>query len=512
MPERGVVQTGSGQVRGVLNNGVWSFKGVPYAASPEGPRRFGAPEPAESWDGVRPATAYGPSVPQRPMRGLVADMFPMNPVQGFDALHLNVWTPDPSAKGLPVLVWIHGGGFRSGSGNDELYDGSAFAGDGVVTVTINYRLGVEGFLYLGDRAPDPAVTGAMGIADQVAALRWVQENISGFGGDPSNVTIAGESAGAMSVATLLAVPSADGLFQRAICQSGGADKVNGIAESSRITTRLLEKLGATGDDLTPLFDASAEDLLVVQDAMAAELASGEFVHLYGVPATLATIAFLPTSGTDLIPEEPLTGLARRSTTVDLLVGENADECSIFLAGVPDDIVASMGRAKLATWLGEGESARILAHLGEALPDSAERDRWIWLESERQFWSPVRRLALTNAARGGRTYKYRFDWASDLHDGLGAHHVIELPFVFGTGSTRQAKAIARNLPENLVHAVRTAWVDFIHGRVPRLPDGVLWPAYTSESQMRVRLAEERISTVPDIDELGLDEAVTLERIS
>src|SRR4051795_4741529 len=209
-----IVRTRHGALQGRTADGVTAFKGVPYAAAPFGPRRFAGPEPSPSWDGVRDALAFGPTAPHPGYAPPYADLLPDPVLPGEDCLNLNVWTPDAGAAGLPVMVWIHGGAFVNGSGAVPTYDGSAFARDGVVLVTINYRLGVDGFLQFPDDGP-----ANRGLLDQVAALRWVQDNIAAFGGDPARVTVGGESAGAMSVGCLLAMPSAEGLFAQAVLQS-----------------------------------------------------------------------------------------------------------------------------------------------------------------------------------------------------------------------------------------------------------------------------------------------------
>ena len=214
-----VVRTSQGAVRGRTAEGVAIFKGIPYAAPPSGANRFRPPQPAEPWDGVRDALNYGPTVTKPPYFPPFDVLLPEPAIAGEDCLNLNIWTPDPGKAGLPVMVWIHGGAFSNGTGAIATYDGSRFARDGVVCVTINYRLGVDGFLFLGDGNAN------LGLLDQVAALSWVQENIAAFGGDPDNVTIFGESAGGMSVGTLLSMPRARGLFRRAIAQSGAGHHV-----------------------------------------------------------------------------------------------------------------------------------------------------------------------------------------------------------------------------------------------------------------------------------------------
>jgi para-nitrobenzyl esterase len=207
-----VIKTACGAVRGSVADGVSAFMGIPYAAPPFGANRLRAPRPVEPWSGVRDALTYGAKPPQLtyppPWDMLIPERGPL----GDDCLNLNIWTPDPGSAGLPVMVWIPGGMFEAGSGAS--YDGSRFARDGIVCVTINYRVGAEGFLYLGDGNAN------RGLLDQVAALEWVRDNIAAFGGDPGNLTIFGQSAGAMSVGTLLSLPRAEGLFRRAIAQSG----------------------------------------------------------------------------------------------------------------------------------------------------------------------------------------------------------------------------------------------------------------------------------------------------
>ena len=202
-----VVRLRDGMVRGRVESGVAAFLGIPYAAPPFGPNRMLPPQPVPAWAGERDATSFGPTVPKGDYPPQYAPLFPEVVIPGEECLNLNVWTPAAGASGLPVLVWIHGGSFMNGSGSVGAYDGAAFARDGVVCVTINYRLAAEGFLFLGDGIAN------LGLLDQVAALRWVQENIAAFGGDPGRVTVAGESAGAMSVTTLLSMPLASGLVR-----------------------------------------------------------------------------------------------------------------------------------------------------------------------------------------------------------------------------------------------------------------------------------------------------------
>src|SRR6266566_7898000 len=209
-----VVRLQHGMVRGRVESGVAAFLGIPYAAPPFGPNRMLPPQPVVAWAGERDATSFGPTVPKGDYPPQYQPLFPEEVILGEDCLNLNVWTPADGAGGLPVLVWIHGGSFMNGSGSVGAYDGAAFARDGVVCVTINYRLAAEGFLFLGDGIAN------LGLLDQVAALRWVQQNIAAFGGDPGRVTIAGESAGSIAVSAQMASPLSKDLIAGAIGESG----------------------------------------------------------------------------------------------------------------------------------------------------------------------------------------------------------------------------------------------------------------------------------------------------
>src|SRR5512134_359192 len=233
-----VVETARGKLRGRFSDGVATFKGVPYAAPPFGANRLRPPRPIERWDGVRDALAFGPKSPQVSYPPGIAEALAELAGTGEDCLTLNIWTPDPGAAGRPVMVWIPGGMFEfHATGASAFYDGGRFARDGVVCVTINYRVGAEGFLYLEDGDAN------LGLLDQIAALEWVQANIAAFAGDPGNVTIFGQSAGAMSIGTLLSMPRAEGLFRRAIAQSGGAHQVMPAGSAQKVGRRLAEKLG-----------------------------------------------------------------------------------------------------------------------------------------------------------------------------------------------------------------------------------------------------------------------------
>src|SRR5262249_18620958 len=227
-----------GRVRGAVDDGTPTFKATPSGAPPFGANRLGPPLPATPWHGIRDALSFGPTAPQPPYRPPFDEILHNPVLPGDDCLNLNIWTAEPGrSTRLPVMVWIHGGAFTNGSGAVPTYDGAAFARDGVVCVTINYRLGVAGFAPLAGAAPN------RGLLDQIAALEWVRDSISWFGGDPDNVTIFGESAGGMSVASLLSMPRAEGLFRRAIAQSGAGHHVISAETAGKISAMLAARLG-----------------------------------------------------------------------------------------------------------------------------------------------------------------------------------------------------------------------------------------------------------------------------
>ena len=255
------VETRSGRIRGGTAPGLHVFRGVPYARAPVGARRLRPPEPPEPWGGVRETQGAAPAAPQSP--GLVARLLGAGVDRcSEDCLYLNVWTPAADAARRPVWVWLHGGGFTTGSGSMSIYDGSHLARRGdVVVVTLNYRLGALGYLALSAAAEEEGGSlGNLGLRDQIEALRWVRDHIALFGGDPGNVTIFGESAGAMSVATLLAVPAAQGLFTRAVLQSGAGDNVHDRDIAERVAETFMKEMGLAPADLTALRGAPVENL------------------------------------------------------------------------------------------------------------------------------------------------------------------------------------------------------------------------------------------------------------
>ena len=337
------VRISSGELGGRTLDGVRRFHGIPYAAPPVGGRRFAAPVPPELWTGVREAIEGGPNAPQRirDVPGLDAKaLVGSGWVAGDDYLTLNVWRPDDDATGLPVMVFVHGGGFVLGSKDAPVQDGATFARDGVVCVAINYRLGIDGFL------PIPGVPTNLGLRDVLAALGWVQREIAAFGGDPANVTVFGESAGAMAIADLIASPLATGLFRRAIVQSGHGAMTRDVAVAQRLVAKLAKLLGVTPDRAGYASIAPGEAMLDAMEKVSLPTTRLDLRGPDGREPVFGISRFVPVHGDDVLPEPPLEALKKGvGAEVQLLIGTNAEEMNLYL--VPSGVRDKIGR--LLAW-------------------------------------------------------------------------------------------------------------------------------------------------------------------
>jgi len=460
-----------------------------------GPLRFEAPQPPESWMGIRSANAYGSSAPQigpvnRMIRGVIGAA---GSRQSQDCLYLNVWTPRSDNARRPVMVWIHGGAFILGSGSTPLYQGERLSRSGdVVVVTINYRLGALGFLdwsSVVDGADRPPSN--LGIRDQVAALEWVRDNIEGFGGDPENVTVFGESAGAMSIGTLLGVPAARGLFHKAIMQSGASHNVSSRQKSARVAERFVEALGLR----KPTPDALRE--LPVTRLMQAQAQTSVTMGLDD-----GLMAWQPCIEDDFLPEPPLTAIDRGDVAhIPIMIGTNRDEFKLFTFAdrnrMDDDQFFRRVRriARRADAVEDRLLERIMATYGPGIGqrDPGANDRWVTLQSDRIFHYPATRLADAQAIHQPKTYSYLFDWRPPLLGGaLGSCHGLEIPFVFGAmrAGVLRASLIADRGAGKLSDAMQRAWTSFARNGQPDLGRSPEWPSYEPKRHYTMCLGSRR----------------------
>lgn len=415
--------TSAGRVRGTREQGVTVFRGIPFAAPPVGGLRFAAPAPPLPWDGARDATVFGPPPPQT---GRAAT--------GTDWLTLNVWTPDPGRDAhLPVMVWIHGGAYTIGSADLPEYGGARLAAEGVVLVTANYRVAVEGFAHI-DGAPDNR-----GLLDQVAMLEWVQDNIRAFGGDPARVTVFGQSAGGGSVAALLTMPRAAGLFRRAVVQSApGTTFPPELAHDIGAAFAAELGLKATVADLA---DVDPDLLVAASDEVTAD--AGAHVDTWGLAAR-RSILFSPVVDGDVLPVSPWQ--ARHD--VDLLVGHTRDENRLFV------VFGEAGPEEIATAEELYAPGRYPATDPMRLYDQVLSD-WMF-----------RMPSLHLASRTARAHVYELTWEGTL----GACHGLDVPLVFGTLTRGQPASLIADVAaaEQVSARMRAAWVAFATGGDPGWP--------------------------------------------
>jgi len=488
-----VVRTDAGPVRGVDDGAIAMWKGVRYAAPPVGPLRWRAPVPPQPWTDPVDATTFGPVCPQ-----------PQSPIPlgvgtraDEDCLFLNIWAPTAATitEPVPVMVWVHGGAYIFGSGSQPLYDGRALAGAGVVVVTINYRMGALGFLELGGLDDQgEQFDSNCGLRDVLRALEWVRDNIAGFGGDPAQVTLFGESAGAGIITTLLTAPAAAGLFHRAIAQSSPATSVYDTARARRVAEFILQEL-----DVSP---AQARGGAVAELTAAAARA---FDH---VPNTTpGTLAFAPVVDGDLVPDYPVQ-VARdgRSHPVPLLIGTNRDEAALFrwmksplmpiapktIRAMFDEIAAEQPQLSLPSE----------AEIGSAYSGIRTRARGLHVARDVGFRMPTVWFAEGHSAVAP-VYLYRFDWTTPMLRllRLGAAHATELPYVWGNlvmGSRDITfKLGGQKIGEAVSERMRKRWTNFAAGREPTDPAGRPWPAYR-RSDRQTLVIDREDTVIEDVD--------------
>ncbi len=457
VPADPVAKTATGLVRGFVEEDTAVFLGIPFAAPPFGERRFLPPEPAQSWDGTRDALAFGPTAPQRDP---VATIIPEPVERGDDCLNLNIYTPDIGDARLPVLVYIHGGGWVSGCNRSPWYRGTRFARDGVVVVTVGYRLGVEGFLDIDGAPPNRAVL------DWLSALEWVQDNIAAFGGDPYKITIGGQSAGSAACITLLVDPKARGLFRGVIAMSGTSDTRMARSASAELAEKIAAHLGVrpTREELAAF---SPDELIDAHASVAANPFTAQALTSAFDPRLPG---LRPYVDGEIIPEHPYKTIASGAGgDVALLAGSTAEELNGLLRMQRATFTDAATKGLAAMGL-EGERLeRYLAHVGT----TDVVDAFAQAVTDRSFRAPLAHMLDDRAAIGASTYGYQFTWCSPLFDGaVGSAHCLDIPFAFDNLDAERVAdgLIGPNPPQELADEMHRAWVGFISDGDPG------WHAY------------------------------------
>jgi len=496
MSERGqaIVATKSGKLEGSFDDGLYVFKGVPFAEPPVGKLRWLPPQPVKKWSGVRPARKYGAMAPQNAMP------IPMPNAPAFgttdqdeDCLTLNIWTPGLDDARRPVLFWIHGGAFIIGSGCESFLDFGTLPRRGdIVLVSINYRLGAFGFLNLkevtGGKIPS---TGSEGLLDQVTALDWVVENIAAFGGDPANITVSGFSAGGMSTGDLLGMPLAHGKFQKAINRSGSANVVGTVASAVKISEKLLAILNLTGRDVDALRRLTTKQLLDAQQALQIKLRESE----------QRLTPFQPVVDGKVLPEWPLAAIKKGSAAnIPVIAGTSLDELKMSIT--MDPATRNLDEAglvkRLNDLLGEKLAAKMITTYRAALKKRGIEPRPAQIlgsvNTDYLFRIPTLRLIELQRDNGAPAYNYLFTLRSPAMGGvLGAMHGLDNPFLFGCLD----KEISGNGPEEqaLATKIQDSTIAFLRTGDPSCQSIGKWPVYGKERLMMVLDKQTRVEAAP-----------------
>ena len=491
--EHAIVETSAGKVRGVVVDGMKVFKGIPYGASTSGKNRFIPPVRPAAWTETRDALAFGPTAPQTADNsGTTAAGSPTQ--QSEDCLVLNVYTPGLSdGRKRPVMVWLHGGGFSSGSGSGRILDGTALAHTrDVVVVTINHRLNVFGYTYLGEAmGSDFAPSSSVGLLDIVAALEWVRDNIVGFGGDPNLVTIFGQSGGGRKVATLMSMPSARGLFHRAIIESGAVLRLTTHEDAVRYTDLLLDELGLKAGQARELQSLPMARLLEANAAVQKKITLRE-------PGGSANS---PMVDGKVIPDHPWDPKGPAlSANVPLLIGYARTEETLYDRPTPDKLVLDEAglRERASKRLG-GDPTRAIEAFRKAHPEATPWDLWILIATDHPRGTYARELAKRKAdQRAAPVFMYRYDWETPEGGGhMRSPHTIEIQFVFN--NIKIAGALISKMPEAyaLADTTSAAWTAFARIGDPNTPKLPKWPAYSATTRDTMLFNNEcRVESDPD----------------
>jgi para-nitrobenzyl esterase len=470
-----IVRTSNGPVRGRVEDGVLAFRGLRYAAPPSGNLRFKPPREPAPWKDVADAGEFAAAAIQAPGQ---PDM-PTYETHSEDCLFLNVWTSSLPGK-RPVMVWLHGGAFSTGAPGRPTYFGDHFARDGIVLVSVTHRLNVFGYAQLPESwGPEYASSGMAGMLDIVAALKWVRQNIARFGGDAGNVTIFGESGGGAKVSLLLAMPSAKGLYHKAVIQSGAALDAAPRPYAQALGGALLDMLGIKAGDTAALAAVETSKIFEAQDAAVAK------VSALVAPGGFLNSGFVPSVNPVDLPGGPFTPDApAMSAQIPLLIGTNKDEATLFISGRKDfltqtdaDFVNVVKRAY------PDEADRIAAAIRKAYPDYSPPYLAAFVMTAQMFWLNSIVLAERKVAqRAAPVYMYRMDWGSPINGGiLKAAHAMELSFVFGTYEAIRHFVGPGEGPARMASQMHPAWVAFAKTGNPNTPNLPHWPTYDTQSR-------------------------------
>lgn len=479
--DRPSVELPQGRCAGRWGTGLAVFRGIPYAAPPFGENRFLPPQPAKPWPGVLDAGRFAPPAPQAPRD------FETNPevLGGENCLTLNIWSGafngELKAERRPVMVWVPGGGFMRGSASDPLYDGAGFARQGVVFVSFNYRLGVDGFMSLPDTVAN------RGLLDQVAALQWVKNNIEAFGGDPSCITVFGVSAGAGALANLLGMPRCRGLFQRVILQSPS------------VSCQMPEEADSAAQAIASLLDVKATQQGLASVSLGktvqtvARLAANYALRQKMGLSDRNFFPLRPVIDGTVLTDLPLLSMRREwqkkdAPALDVMVGANAEEMRFYL--VPNGDIDRIGRDRVQAFMDAcGLSSEMYEKYARDRPNSSLGEHLCAMQSDYYYREPAQRIAEAACAHGFRVLQYEFAWPSPQYGGrLGAAHALELPFVFNTLSSPQGlEFTGPNPPQTLATQMHRSWAEF--AKSGQVND---WPARSASKPAVMRF--DLVSTV------------------
>lgn len=494
--KQAAVTTKSGKLEGDFQDGIYVFKGIPYAAAPVGNLRWMPPQPTTPWNGVRPAKQYGATAPQNMMAASSNSRFTPSfgdVPQSEDCLFLNIWTPGLDDARRPVMFWIHGGAFIIGAGSESFLDAGILAKRGdIVLVSINYRLGAPGFMNLNEitsgKIPS---TGNEGLLDQIAALEWVQENIAAFGGNPDNVTISGFSAGGMSVGTLLGLPAARGTFHKAMNRSGAANIIGTLEGAIDISKQYLGILGLKGNDIDGIRNLTTQQILDGQQRLSEKLREQEN----------RTTPFQPVVDGKILPELPMLAIRKGSAkNVTLMSGNSRDELKSMNAMNPS--LRNLDEAGLIKRLNTMLPPELVPGLVQTYRDSIQQggatvkplDILGSVNTDMMFRIPTIRLVEAQRDNGVRAYNYLFVYKSPALDGaLGAMHGLDNPFLFGsldadfTGNTPDVQSLATKIQDSCIA--------FTHTGDPSCESAGKWPEYGTSRMTMVWDKDARIEAAP-----------------